>query len=254
VWAFLFLAVLTIAQKRWVEVLRVLKTPRIMGVLFVTAILVCINWLVYVWAVNAGYLLQASLGYFINPLVNVLLGMIFLRERLSRNQTVAVVIAGLAVIYRTVAIGQFPWVAMTLGLGFGFYGLIRKIAPVTSLVGLTVETLWLVPCSAGYLIFLDLQGQGALLRTTVAMDALLIGTGVVTAVPLLFFNLGARRINLSSVGLMQFIAPTCMFLLAVADYGEPFSVDQLGTFALIWAALAIYSIDSFHQFRHPTKP
>ena len=254
VWAFLFLAVLTIAQKRWVEVLRVLKTPRIMGVLFVTAILVCINWLVYVWAVNAGYLLQASLGYFINPLVNVLLGMIFLRERLSRNQTVAVVIAGLAVIYRTVAIGQFPWVAMTLGLGFGFYGLIRKIAPVTSLVGLTVETLWLVPCSAGYLIYLDLQGQGALLRTTVAMDALLIGTGVVTAVPLLFFNLGARRINLSSVGLMQFIAPTCMFLLAVAAYGEPFSVDQLGTFALIWAALAIYSIDSFHQFRHPTKP
>jgi chloramphenicol-sensitive protein RarD len=254
VWAFLFLAVLTIAQKRWVEVLRVLKTPRIMGVLFVTAILVCINWLVYVWAVNAGYLLQASLGYFINPLVNVLLGMIFLRERLSRNQTVAVVIAGLAVIYRTVAIGQFPWVAMTLGLGFGFYGLIRKIAPVTSLVGLTVETLWLVPCSAGYLIYLDLQGQGALLRTTVAMDALLIGTGVVTAVPLLFFNLGARRINLSSVGLMQFIAPTCMFLLAVVAYGEPFSVDQLGTFALIWAALAIYSIDSLHQFRHPTKP
>jgi chloramphenicol-sensitive protein RarD len=254
VWAFLFLAVLTIAQKRWVEVLGVLKTQRIMGVLFITAILVCINWLVYVWAVNAGYLLQASLGYFINPLVNVLLGMIFLRERLSRNQTVAVVIAGLAVIYRTVAIGQFPWVAMTLGLGFGFYGLIRKIAPVTSLVGLTVETLWLVPCSAGYLIYLDLQGQGALLRTTVAMDALLIGTGVVTAVPLLFFNLGARRINLSSVGLMQFIAPTCMFLLAVAAYGEPFSVDQLGTFALIWAALAIYSIDSLHQFRHPTKP
>ena len=114
--------------------------------------------------------------------------------------------------------------------------------------------MWLVPCSAGYLIYLDLHGQGALLRTTVAMDALLIGTGVVTAVPLLFFNLGARRINLSSVGLMQFIAPTCMFLLAVVAYGEPFSADQLGTFALIWAALVIYSIDSLHQFRHPTKP
>jgi chloramphenicol-sensitive protein RarD len=254
VWAFLFLAVLTIAQKRWGEVCRVLKTPRIMGVLFVTAILVCMNWLIYVWAVNAGYILQASLGYYINPLVNVLLGFIFLRERLSRNQTVAVVVAGLAVMYRTIAIGQFPWIAMVLGFGFGIYGLIRKVAPVTSLVGLTVETLWLVPCSAGYLIYLDLHGQGALLRTSVAMDALLIGTGVVTAVPLLFFNLGARRINLSSVGLMQFIAPTCMFLLAVVAYSEPFSADQLGTFALIWAAVVIYSIDALRQFRHPTKP
>ncbi len=253
VWAFVFLAVLTIGQKQWSEVLRVLKTPRLMGVLFITAILVCINWLVYVWAVNAGYLLQASLGYFINPLVNVLLGVIFLRERLSRNQALAVVIAGLAVIYKTVAVGQFPWVAMTLGLGFGVYGLIRKIAPVTSLVGLAVETLWLVPCSAGYLIYLHLHGQGALLRTTVSMDALLIGTGVVTAVPLLFFNLGARRIPLSSVGLMQFISPTCMFLLAAVVYGEPFTVDQLWTFVLIWTSLAIYSIDSVRTYRRPNR-
>lgn len=253
VWAFLFLLVLTLVQKRWAEFKAVLQTPWSMAILFVTAVLVCINWLVYVWAVNAGYLLQASLGYYINPLVNVMLGLVFLRERLSRHQAVAVLLACGAVVYRTVALGQFPWISMTLGFGFGIYGLIRKVAPVTSLVGLTVETLWLTPFAAAYLAYLELSMEGTFLHGGAFLDILLAGTGVLTAVPLLFFNLGARRIKLSTVGLMQFISPSCMFLLAVVAYGEPFAVDQLWTFVLIWTALAIYSIDSLRGFRRPER-
>jgi chloramphenicol-sensitive protein RarD len=249
VWALLFLAALTLVQKRWSEFKATLQTPRSMAILFVTAVLVGINWLVYVWAVNAGYLLQASLGYYINPLVNVLLGLVFLRERLSRNQAAAVLLACGAVAYRTIALGQFPWIALTLGFGFGIYGLIRKVAPVTSLVGLTLETLWLAPFAAAYLVGLELSGAGALGHGGAFRDGLLAGTGVVTAVPLLCFNLGARRIHLATLGLMQFIAPSCMFLLAVAAYDEPFAADQWWTFALIWTALGIYSIDSLRRFR-----
>ena len=253
VWALLFLIVVVLVQGRWSELNGVLRTARSMGILFVTAVLVCINWLVYVWAVNAGYLLQASLGYYINPLVNVLLGLVFLRERLSRHQTGAVLLACLAVAYRTIALGQLPWIALTLGFGFGIYGLIRKVAPVTSLVGLTLETLWLTPFALAYLAGLELSGEGAFGHGSPLRDILLAGTGVVTAVPLLCFNLGARRINLSTLGLMQFIAPSCMFLLAVAAYGEPFAADQWWTFALIWTGLGIYSIDSLRRFRHPSR-
>ncbi|HSO60712.1 MAG TPA: EamA family transporter RarD [Desulfobacterales bacterium] len=249
VWSFVFLIGLTLAQHRWDEFKRVLKTPRTVLILTLTTLLVSCNWLLYIWAVNAGYMLQASLGYYINPLVNVLLGMVFLKERLRRPQALAVLLACAAVIFRTVSFGELPWIALTLGFTFGLYGLIRKVAPVSSLVGLTVETLLLTVPGIAYLAALEGQGAGALFHGSRSLDALLIGTGVITAVPLLFFNLGARRINLSTVGLMQYIAPSGMFLLAVFVYGEPFTVVQLWTFALIWAALAIYSIDSLRAYR-----
>ncbi len=249
VWSFVFLIGLTLAQHRWDEFKRVLKTPRTVLILTLTTLLVSCNWLLYIWAVNAGYMLQASLGYYINPLVNVLLGMVFLKERLRRPQALAVLLACAAVLFRTVSFGELPWIALTLGFTFGLYGLIRKVAPVSSLVGLTVETLLLTVPGIAYLVALESQGAGALFHDSRSLDALLIGTGVFTAVPLLFFNLGARRINLSTVGLMQYIAPSGMFLLAVFVYGEPFTVVQLWTFALIWAALAIYSIDSLRAYR-----
>jgi chloramphenicol-sensitive protein RarD len=194
-------------------------------------------------------MLQASLGYYINPLVNVLLGMVFLKERLRRPQALAVLLACAAVVFRTVSHGEPPWIALTLGFTFGLYGLIRKVAPVSSLVGLTVETLLLTAPGIAYLVYLESQGTGALFHGGPSLDALLIGTGVFTAVPLLFFNLGARRIDLSSVGLMQYIAPSGMFLLAVLVYGEPFTAAQLWTFVMIWTALAIYSIDSVRTYR-----
>jgi chloramphenicol-sensitive protein RarD len=249
VWSFFFLIVLTLVQNRWGEFKAVLHIPRTMLMLTLTTLLVSANWLLYIWAVNAGYMLQASLGYYINPLVNVLLGMVFLKERLRRPQVLAVLLACAAVVFRTVAYGELPWIALTLGFTFGFYGLIRKVAPVSSLVGLTVETLLLTAPGMAYLVFLEVQGAGALFHISRSLDALLIGTGVFTAVPLLFFNLGARRINLSTVGLMQYIAPSGMFLLAVLAYDEPFTAVQLWTFVLTWVALAIYSIDSLRAYR-----
>jgi chloramphenicol-sensitive protein RarD len=165
-----------------------------------------------------------------------------------------VALACTAVVIRGVSFGQFPWIALTLGFTFGLYGLIRKIAPVGSLVGLTLETLLLAPASLAFLVHLELQGTAALLHVGGWLDALLIGTGVFTAVPLLFFNLGARRINLSTLGLMQYLAPSGMFLLAVFAYGEPFTAMQGWTFGLIWTALAIYSIDSLRAFRRAAAP
>jgi len=253
VWSFLFLMVLTLVQRRWSEFKRVLQTPRTLLILTLTTALVSCNWLLYIWAVNAGYMLQASLGYYINPLVNVLLGMVFLKERLRRPQMLAVVLACAAVVYRTVSFGELPWIALTLGFTFGLYGLIRKVAPVSSLVGLTVETLLLTAPGVIYLAMLEFQAAGALFHVNRSLDMLLIGTGVFTAVPLLFFNLGARRINLSTVGLMQYIAPSGMFLLAVLAYGEPFTMAQVWTFVLIWTALAIYSTDSVRTYRRTKR-
>ncbi len=249
VWSFVFLLALTLVQHRWAEFVSALGSPRTLLTLSVTTLLVSGNWLLYIWAVNAGYLLQASLGYYINPLVNVLLGVLFLKERLRRPQAIAVFLALAAVAYRTFSFGQFPWIALTLGVSFGVYGLIRKVAPVGSLVGLTVETMLLTPIAAAGLVYFEIQGAAALFHSGAILELLLLGTGVFTAVPLLFFNLGARRINLSTVGLLQYIAPSCMFLMAVLLYGEPFTVPQLLTFALIWAALAIYSIDSVRSYR-----
>jgi chloramphenicol-sensitive protein RarD len=253
VWSLVFLLALTAVQRRFSEVVAALRSPRALLILSITTVLVSGNWLLYIWAVNTGNLLQASLGYYINPLVNVLLGVVFLKERLRRPQAIAVFLALAAVVFRTASLGQFPWIALTLGFSFGVYGLIRKVAPVGSLAGLTVETMLLTPLAAAGLIQLEIRGAGALFHGGPLLDALLLGTGVITAVPLLFFNLGARRINLSTLGLLQYIAPSFMFLLAVLIYAEPFTIPQLFTFALIWAALAIYSLDSLRSYRRVLK-
>jgi len=218
-------------------------------ILLLTALLVGANWLLYVWAVNNDHLLQASLGYYINPLVNVLLGMVFLRERLRAPQVLAVLLAATGVVYLTIQYGQFPWIAVGLAMSFGLYGLIRKVAPASSLVGLAVETLLLSLPAIGYLIYLDGQGQGSLFRVNLNLDMLLIGCAPLTAIPLLFFTAGAKRLYLATLGLMQYIGPSGMFLLAVFYYHEPFATAQVRTFVMIWAALAIYSADSVIYFR-----
>jgi chloramphenicol-sensitive protein RarD len=251
VWSFLFLMALTFFQGRWNDFKSLIKIPRLMAILTITSVLVSANWLLYIWAINIGHLLQASLGYYITPLINVFLGIVFLKERLRWPQAIAVLLACVAVACLTFSYGQFPWIALGLGFTFGFYGLIRKVAPVSSLVGLTVETLLLTVPAAAYLVWLESLGSGALFNKSWSIDVLLIGTGVFTAIPLLFFNLGARRINLSTVGLIQYIAPSGMFLLAVLVYGEPFTEAQGWTFLLIWTALAIYSIDSVRTYRRP---
>jgi chloramphenicol-sensitive protein RarD len=252
VWSFILLLPLMIILRRWQEFVDALKNYRTLLILLFTAMIVGGNWLLYIWAVNNDYLLQASLGYYINPLVNVVLGMVFLKERLRLLQIVAVMLATAGVIYLTVYFGAFPWIALTLAVTFGFYGLIRKVAPVGSLVGLTVETLLLSIPALVYIVYLDIQGQGSIFRVSLKLDLLLVGCAPVTAIPLLLFTLGARRLYLSTMGLLQYIAPSCMFILAVFLFHEPFAMAQVVTFILIWTALAIYSMDSMRYYRRKT--
>jgi chloramphenicol-sensitive protein RarD len=248
-WSFVFLMCLILLQRRRHEFAGVLKNGRMLLTLSFTAILVFGNWLLYIWAVNNNYLLQASLGYYINPLVNVVLGLIFLRERLRKPQIVSVLLAASGVLYLTLSFGELPWIALTLALSFGFYGLIRKVAPVGALVGLAVETMLLSPPAVIYLVYLNSQGADAIFRVSLKLDLLLIGCAPLTAVPLLFFTLGAKRIYLSTLGLIQYIGPSGMFLLAVFFYNETFSTVQIWTFVMIWAALVIYSTDSVIYYR-----
>jgi chloramphenicol-sensitive protein RarD len=249
IWSFAFLLPIVFLMKQHHEFAAAVKNRRTLPVLACTALLIGANWLLYVWAVNHNQLLQGSLGYYINPLVNVVLGMVFLKERLRRSQLAAVLLAAAGVIYLTVSYGVFPWIALTLAGLFGCYGLIRKVAPVGSLVGLAVETMLLSLVALPYLIYLAATRVGFFFHMGPKMDLMLMGTSLVTAVPLLLFTLGARRINLSTVGLMQYIAPSGMFLLAVLAYHEPLVRAQMWTFAMIWTALAIYSADSVADYR-----
>ena len=249
VWSFFFLVPIVMTMRRWKEIVDVLKNHRTLLTLLVSALILGGNWLLYIWAINNDYLLQASLGYYINPLVNVVLGMVFLKERLRPPQMLSVLMAFTGVLYLTISYGEFPWIALILALSFGLYGLIRKVAPVGALVGLTVETLLLSVPALIYLFYLDSRGAGTIFRVSLKLSLLLMGCGLVTAIPLLLFTLGARRIYLSNLGLLQYIAPSGMFILAVFLYREPFSSAEVVTFIFIWTALAIYSTDSLHYYR-----
>jgi chloramphenicol-sensitive protein RarD len=249
IWSFLLLLALIVLGRFWTEFVDALKNIRVLLALFSTAVILSSNWLLYVWAVNNDHMLQGSLGYYINPLVNVVFGVVFLRERLRRAQVFAVLLAAVAVAYLTVSYGEFPWIAIALASSFGLYGLIRKVAPVGALVGLGIETMLMLTPATVYFIYLESTGRAAFLKGGIGPDLLLLGTAVLTAVPLTLFTAGAKRINLSTVGLLQYIAPTGMFLLAVLYYHEPFSMTQVWTFIMIWIALIIYSTDSALYYR-----
>jgi len=249
IWSFLFLIIILVFQRHLNELITALKNRRTFLILFPTTILLGFNWFIYIWAVNNEHILQASLGYFIYPLINVLLGMVFLKERLRPLQAVSLVLAGIGVLYLTFHYGVFPWIALSLAFAFGFYGLIRKVAPVSSLVGLSVEMLFLAVPALAYIVFLDNKGTGALFRISIKIDLFLMGAAFLTALPLLLFTRGARRLNLSTLGFLQYLSPSCMFLLGVYLYNEPLLNAQILTFVLIWTALFIYSTDSAIYYR-----
>jgi chloramphenicol-sensitive protein RarD len=249
IWSFLFLVIILVCQKHWKDFTAAIKNRQTFMILLPTALLIGLNWFIYIWAVNNEHILQASLGYFINPLINVLLGIIFLRERLRFLQMVSLVLAGMGVLFLTLHYGEFPWIALSLAFAFGFYGLIRKVAPISSLVGLSVEMLFLSVPALGYILLLFTQETGAFFRMGIKIDFFLIGTALVTALPLLLFTRGARRLNLSTLGFLQYIAPSCMFLVGVFLYHEPLSSAQLLTFLMIWTALGIFSTDSAMYYR-----
>jgi len=248
VWSVLLLAGLTTLMRRWPEVARPLATWRGRGYLTATTALISLNWGVYIWAVHAGRVLEASLGYFVNPLVNVLLGVLFLGESLSRRQLVAVALAAAGVLVLVASAGAFPWVAIVLALSFGFYGLLRKQARVDAVAGLFSETALLAPLAAGLLGLLAARGEGHL-GASPALSALLVSAGVVTALPLIWFALAVHRLRLSTLGLLQYVAPTMQFSIAVFVFGERFTAAHAVAFGCIWTSLALYTTDSLAGLR-----
>jgi chloramphenicol-sensitive protein RarD len=254
VWSFLFLLPLIAIQRQGAELVRVVKTPKIMAILLLTTLIISGNWFVFIWAVNHDQVLQTSLGYYINPLVNVFLGMVILKERLRPLQIAALLIAATGVGYLTIRFGRIPWISLTLAFSFGFYGLIKKTVGANALVGLSIETALMVGPASAYLFYLGSQGNGSFFQIAPRIDLFLMGSALVTALPLLLFTAGARRIHFSTVGFLQYIAPTCSFLLAVFRYGEPLGPGQLFTFGMIWTALALYSADSLRHYRLGRRP
>jgi chloramphenicol-sensitive protein RarD len=212
-----------------------------------SAALISLNWLLYVWAVTNGHTVEASLGYFINPLLNVVLGVALLKERLNRAQWLAVALAAIGVLYLTVVSARPPWIALTLAASFGTYGLIRKVVRVESVPGLATETLLLAPFAVALLLWAESQGTGAFGHSSTAIHALLVGSGLITALPLALFAYGARLIPLSTVGLVQYIGPTLQFLIGVLVFKEAFTAERAVGFVLIWTALAIYAADGAYR-------
>ncbi len=249
VWGMVLLFGLLLWRRRGGEFRQALRSPRVVRTFAVSAVLIGINWYLYLYSVYSDQILQASLGYFINPLFNVVLGMVFLHERLRPAQWVAVGLAALAVARLATQTGAFPWISLTLVVSFGIYGLVRKTAPADALLGMNLETAFLVPVAAGYLFFLLARGEAAFVRAEPSLLGLLAFTGVMTALPLLWFSNAARRLPLSTLGFFQYIAPTGQFLLAVLLYREPFSAVQLQSFILIWIAVAIFSLEAHFRRR-----
>lgn len=247
VWSVVFLLLIVAAQHRWAETARVVRNRRMMLMLTLGSVLVAVNWFVFIYAVTIGHVLQASLGYYICPMVNVLLGMLFLGERLRTWQWVAVGLATTGVVYLTLQGATFPWISLMLASSFGLYALVRKKIIVGPVVGLLVETAILLP--AAVIIFrMPLAGWAEM---TLGTFGLLSLAGVVTAVPLLWFVSAVRRLRLATMGFLQYAGPTVQFLVAVLFLGEHLRSEQLVTFAFIWTALIVYTVDSIRDHRPP---
>lgn len=247
-WSLILLAGLLALSRRWSQLGIAFRSPKVLLTLTVTAVLIGVNWLVYIWAVMHDHVLEGSLGYYLNPLVNVLLGMVLLKEKLSRPRLAAVALAAVGVAVLALGAGDGIWISLTLAMSFALYGFLRKIAPVESLEGLSIETLLLVPIALGWLIWLHHQGVGVMGRDT-ATDFLLVLSGAITAVPLLLFTAAAKRLPYSTLGFLQYIAPSIQFLLAVLLFGETLTLAHLFCFGAIWTALLIFAADGVRTGR-----
>ena len=253
IWSCLLLLLVIVLTKQWDEFRKTVNL-KVLRIYTIAAVLIGINWLVYVWAVNANFIVETSLGYFINPLLSVLMGVIFLKERLRLAQWIPVVLAAIGVTYLTFIYGRLPYIALTLAFSFGLYGLVKKLSPLGSLYGLTIETAILFVPALIYLIAMEANSTAAFLHTGISSDLLMIGAGVVTTIPLLMFASAAKSIPLWVVGLLQYIAPTIQFLLGVFLYKEPFSQYQLIGFGIVWAALIFFVVENYLANRATVEP
>jgi chloramphenicol-sensitive protein RarD len=242
-WSLLFLAILATIWRRWPAIRAAVTSSRVLMTLVVTALLIAANWLIYIWAVINGYVLAGSLGYYLNPLVNVLLGVVLLKEKLTRGQMIAVGLAAAGVAVLAIGAASGLWISLALAFSFGVYGFIRKVAPVDALEGLTIETAVLAPVSLAWILWMQSEGTGGFGAFDAATNIFLIVAGAITAVPLLMFNAAAKRLPYSTLGFLQYIAPSIQFLLAVIAFGEAFTPVHMVCFGLIWSALAIFMVE-----------
>jgi chloramphenicol-sensitive protein RarD len=253
VWSFVLLLAVILLTRQWGD-FRSQLNGRMFQVYLIAALLIGVNWLTYVWAVNEGFIVETSLGYFINPLLSVLMGVIFLRERLRMAQWIPVVLAAIGVAYLTIAYGRLPWIALLLAFTFGFYGLVKKLAPLGSVFGLTLETGILFLPALVYLGWMQAGPTAAFLHSGITADLLMIGAGLVTTVPLLMFATAAKQIPLTMIGILQYLAPTIQFLIGVFIYKESFDASRLIGFGLVWLALVIFWVENFLANRIPVEP
>jgi chloramphenicol-sensitive protein RarD len=251
-WSCLFILAWMLLRQELGALARIFTRPGLLIRLLITALLISSNWLVYVWGVSHGHIVDTSLGYYINPLINVVLGIFVLRERLNPVQWIAVALAAIAVAYLTFEAGRPPWIALTLALSFSLYGLLRKVISVEALPGLATETLLLVPLAASYLLWCEVSGSGAFTRSGTEIAALLVGSGLVTAVPLFLFAYAARLLPYSTVGVLQYIGPSLQLACGVLVFQERFDGARALGFVLIWLALLIYAADGVIRSRAAT--
>lgn len=248
-WSLVFLFLVLTVLKRWAWLPPIFKQKKVVLGFFASAVLLSTNWFVYIWAVNNGRVIDSSLGYFINPLVNVMMGYLLLKERLRPWQWAAISLAACGVLWLTILGGQLPWVALTLAFSFATYGLLRKTASLGALEGLTMETIVLFPLAIGYLLWLSLHGSNQFTQVDLSTQVWLVLAGPITAIPLLLFAAAARRIPLSTLGLFQYIGPSMQLILGIVLFHEPFTFERFMGFAIIWSALALYTVEGIYQSR-----
>lgn len=245
IWSLIFLAVLATLSRRWPGIRAALTTGRVAMILMLTSVLIAVNWLVYIWAVVNGHVLEGSLGYYLNPLINVLLGVVLLKEKLSRPQMGAVALAGAGVAVLAFGAGSGIWISLTLAVSFGLYGFLRKVTPVDSLEGLWIETAMLAPVALGWVLLMQSTGEGGFGASGIGTDLLLVLGGAVTAIPLLLFTAAAKRLPYSTLGFLQYIAPSMQFLLAVLLFGEKLTLAHIICFGAIWTALIVFALEGW---------
>lgn len=249
VWSLLFLGLVITIRRGWAPIRKALRQRRLLAVLALSSGLIAVNWGVFIWAVAAGRVIECSLGYFITPLLSVLMGVVVLRERLRPWQWLAVGLAAAGVAWQVVVLGTLPWVALVIAASFGGYGLVRKVAPIEAMGGLAVEAMLLTPAALTWLCLLAIRNESAFATAGWRLDLLIAASGPITALPLILFVTGARRIRLATVGLLQYITPTCHLLLAVFVFAESFAASSLAVFICIWAALILYTVDMLRSVR-----
>lgn len=254
IWASVFMLIAVVLSKKWQSFVRIItdlfRHPKKLLMMLLVSLLISTNWFTFIWAINNNHILQTSLGYYINPIISILLGVIFLKEKLARAQVIAVVLAFIGVMVMTLSLGAFPYISLTLALSFGFYGLLKKKMDYAVIEGLAVETLFVTPFALiAWFYFINSDQSFVTNHATLGMWALVISSGIVTAVPLLLFAFTARNIPLSMMGFMQYIGPTISLLLGVLVYHEAFTVTHAISFSLIWLGLIVFSVATFKMYR-----